>query len=103
MASDLYHELNDALRRLETARWEDTQFPDVKLHYAEERTYVLKVCAGQPNEHLRIVKASSPERALRQGVPEIGLRDECEMMAEQIGALRAKLYGVAGTLTGGER
>ena len=103
MASDLYHELNDALRRLETVRWNDTQFPDVKLHYAEEGTYVLKVRAGQPNEHLRIVKARSPERALHKGLPEIGLRDECEMMAEEIGALRVRLYGVAGALEGGGR
>lgn len=71
-----YVEGGEAWNGLKKVLWRDTRYEGVQWYYAEERLYVLRVRAGQPNEHYLLIKADSPEDAIRRAIYNMQTADE---------------------------
>jgi len=56
--------------------WRETAFADVQWYYAESRLYVIRIKHGQPNEHLRLIKASCPDEAISRAVFDMKCEDD---------------------------
>ncbi len=69
-------ELHWSWNGLKKVLWRDTRYEGVQWYYAEERLYVLRVRAGQPNEHYLLIKARSPEDAIRRAIYNMQTADE---------------------------